>query len=92
MSEIYVALIGLLGSVVGAAAGIILNTKLITYRIGQLENAVNKHNNIIERMYDVEARLDVQEEKIAVANHRIQDLENSKPTPIISDNRYVHEK
>ena len=90
MSEIYVALIGLLGSVVGAAAGILLNTELITYRIEQLENAVNKHNNIIERLYDAEARLDVQEEKLSVANHRIKDLEDGR-TATVSDNKFYKE-
>lgn len=91
MSEIYIALIGLAGSAVGAAAGILLNTKLITYRLEQLENKVNKHNNIIERTYNIEARLDVDEEKIKVANYRIEDLENSKPKGKVSDNKFYKE-
>lgn len=90
MSEIYIALIGLAGSAVGAAAGILLNTKLITYRIEQLEKKVDKHNNVVERLYDAEAKLDVMEEKIAVANHRIQDLENGR-TATVSDNKFYKE-
>lgn len=90
MSEVYIALIGLAGSAVGAAAGVILNTKLITYRIEQLEKKVDKHNHIVERLYDVEARLDVQEEKIAVANHRIKDLEDSG-NAVVSDNKFYKE-
>lgn len=89
MSEVYIALIGLMGSAIGAAAGIILNTKLIVYRIEQLEKKVDKHNNTIERTYELEKRFEVMEEKIAVANHRIADLEHE--TGEISDNKYMKE-
>ena len=34
------------------------------------------HNNLIERTYKLEERTELQEEKIKVANHRIEDLEN----------------
>ena len=40
-----------------------------------LEAKQDKHNNAIERLYVVEKRLDVQEEKLKVANNRIADLE-----------------
>ena len=36
------------------------------------------HNNLVERMYHLEERTELQEEKIKVANHRIQDLENAQ--------------
>ena len=90
MSEVYIALIGLAGSAVGAAAGILLNTKLITYRIEQLEKKVDKHNHVIERLYDAEARLDVMEEKLSVANHRIKDLEDNG-NAVVSDNKFYRE-
>lgn len=80
MSTVIVALIGAGGSAVGAVLGVVINTKLITYRLEQLENKVNKHNNIIERTYNLEARLDVDEERLKVANHRIDDLENNGGT------------
>lgn len=48
---------------------------LITYRIDELTEKVNKHNNLIERTYELEKRADLQEEKLKVANHRIDDLE-----------------
>lgn len=47
---------------------------LITYRIDELTEKVNKHNNLIERTYELEKRADLQEEKLKVANHRIDDL------------------
>ena len=49
--------------------------ELQAYRISQLELKVDKHNSIIERTYELEKRADLQEEKMKVANHRIDDLE-----------------
>ena len=51
------------------------NIVLISYRLEQLESKVDKHNNLIERTYDLERRASVLEEKQDVANHRISDLE-----------------
>lgn len=48
---------------------------LVEYRLKQLEEKVQEHNNLIERMYAAEDRLNIQEEKIKVQNHRINDLE-----------------
>lgn len=49
--------------------------KLIEYRMNQLEKKQDKHNNVIERMYELERKQSVIEEQIDVANHRIKDLE-----------------
>lgn len=48
---------------------------LIEYKLDQLTRKVEKHNGVVERLYAVERKLDVDEEKINVANHRIDDLE-----------------
>lgn len=48
---------------------------LITYRLEQLEKKVDLHNNAVERLYEVEKKLGIDEEKIKVANRRIGDLE-----------------
>lgn len=48
------------------------------YRIEQLEKKVDKHNNLIERTYKLEQAAAVTEEKIKVANHRLEDLEKNK--------------
>lgn len=72
---IIVAIIGLVGSAVGAFGGILVSSKLTQYRLEQLEKKVQAHNNLIERTYKLEERTELQEEKIKVANHRISDLE-----------------
>lgn len=54
-----------------------VNNSKTLYRIEQLEKKVEKHNNFIERVYEVERVVDVHEEKIKVANHRIDDLEGN---------------
>lgn len=89
--EIWVAIIAAVGSWVGIIITVAFGNKknaqefarvskeqtdLTIYRIDQLEKRVNKHNNLIERTYKIEQRLEVDEEKIKVANHRIEDLEH----------------
>ena len=76
-TEIIVALIGLGGSAIGSFIGVLINSKLSNYRIEQLEKKVDKHNNLIERMFNLEGRVEVLEEKQDVANHRISDLETA---------------
>lgn len=48
---------------------------LIEYKLDQLTKQVEKHNGVVERLYEVERKLDVDEERLIVANHRIDDLE-----------------
>lgn len=74
--ELVVALLAFLGTVVGSIAGILTANKLTNYRIEQLEKKVEKHNSVVEKMYGLESRTDVLEEKVKVANHRIDDLES----------------
>ena len=45
-TEIAVALIASGGGVLGAFAGVIASAKLMTYRMGQLEKKVEKHNTV----------------------------------------------
>ena len=72
---VIIALIGLLGSGAGAFGGILVSSKLTQYRLEQLEHKVEVHNKVIDRVYKLEERTELQEEKIKVANHRISDLE-----------------
>ena len=76
MSEtIIVAILSLVGTLGGSLIGILTANKLTNYRIEQLEKKVEKHNNVIERVYNLEKNEAVMEEEIKVANHRIDDLE-----------------
>lgn len=47
----------------------------ITAEIQNLTKEVDKHNRVVERVYDLETKANVFEEKIKVANHRIDDIE-----------------
>jgi hypothetical protein len=49
---------------------------LIEYKLDQLTHKVDLHNNAVERLYAVEKKCEVFEEKFRVANHRIEDLEH----------------
>lgn len=78
MSEaILVAIIGLAGSVIGSAVGVMASARLTQYRLEQLEKKVQAHNNLIERTYKLEDAQHVTEERIKVANRRIDDLEKA---------------
>ena len=68
-------MLSLLGSLGGTLGGIALNSKRSNYRIEQLEKKVDKHNNLIERMFRAEEAINILDEKVKVANHRIDDLE-----------------
>lgn len=45
-------------------------------RLEQLEDKVNKHNNLIERTYKLEQQIAVLDNRERVSEHRIDDLEN----------------
>lgn len=67
-STVIVALLSLVGTIVGSLGGILVASKLTNYRLEQLEKKVDKHNNFA-------ARMPVIEEQIKVINHRLDDLE-----------------
>ena len=63
MSEVVVVAIwGFLGTVVGSVGGILASAKLTAFRLERLEKKVEKHNNLVERMYSLESRVTVLEE------------------------------
>ena len=72
---IIISLISLLGSGCGALVGIVVQSKLIKYRIDQLERKVSEHNNLIHRTYENEKQLQIHREKLTTVNHRIADIE-----------------
>ena len=65
-----VAGMSLLGTLAGTFGGILVSNKLTTYRIEQLEKKVAAHNNVVERTYKLEGRM--QE-----AEHDIRDLKGA---------------
>lgn len=64
---IIVALLGFAGTLMGSLFGVLAAQKLTQYRLSQLEDKVNKHNNLIERTFRLEGRMDE-------AEHDIRDL------------------
>ena len=65
MSEVViVAILSLLGTLVGSLAGILTANRLTNYRIEQLEKKVEKHNSVIERVYKLEKEEAVIQEEI----------------------------
>lgn len=49
---------------------------MLEYKLDNLTQQVNKHNNLVERMYHIEEKATLYEEKMKVANRRIADLED----------------
>lgn len=80
---IITALSTLLGAIISGIVALVVSGKqhdktiaLVEYRLNQLEHKVDAHNNLIDRMYEAEESIKLSEERIKVANHRLDDLEN----------------
>ena len=76
--EVIVSVISLFGTLVGTLGGICVSNRMSNYRIEQLEKKVDKHNNLVERVYLIEQHEAVNDNKIKTAEHRIADLENEQ--------------
>lgn len=76
--QIIIALLAFAGTAIGAFAANRKTSALVVYRLEQLEKKVDLHNSVISRTYDLEARADVMEEKLKVANNRLKNLEGAK--------------
>lgn len=61
---IIVALLGFAGTLLGSLFGVLAAQKLTQYRLSQLEEKVEKHNNLIDRTYKLEGRMDTVEGEI----------------------------
>lgn len=73
--ELIIALVAMAGTLMGSFG----SSKLTSYRLGKLEEKVDKHNSFAERM-------PVVEEKIKVLNHRVEDIENITGVNAKTDN------
>ena len=76
--QIILAVLSFAGTLFGSLAGIFATSKLSNYRIEQLEKKVDKHNNLIDRVYLIEQHEAVIDNKLKTADHRISDLENEQ--------------
>ena len=69
--------IGLLIQLVvyGVSIGVIYGT--MKTRLNYIEQKLDKHNNVVERVYKLETDQEVLKERQKVTNHRIEDLEEA---------------
>lgn len=75
-STIIVAILSLLGTVIGSLGGVLAANNLIKYRIQKLEEKVNKHNNLIDRMYKLEKSETLVENEIGDIKDTIKELKS----------------
>lgn len=65
MSDVViVGILSLIGTLLGSISGILAASKLTNYRIEQLEKKVEKHNNVLERVYELEKQEAVMQEEL----------------------------
>lgn len=64
METVIVAVIGLIGTLASVYFVNKKTTALILYRVDQLEQKVNKHNNLIDRMYKAESNIKLIQEEV----------------------------
>ncbi len=57
-TEIIVAVIAFLGTVIGSLTGIVVSSKLTEFRLRQLEEKVNVHNHFAMRLPVVESKIE----------------------------------
>jgi len=73
-NELWIAVIGGICSLFGSVIGVVGSAKVLTYRVA-LKKQCENCSVMDGRVDRLEARQDVIEEKIKVANHRIENLE-----------------
>lgn len=78
MNELVITIVTSVATLIGTVITVISGNKLIAYRIQQLEEKVKAHNNLIVRTYEIEKRLEVDENRLKVSEHRLSDLEKKE--------------
>ena len=63
-TEIIIGALSLCGTLVGTLGGILASNKLTNYKIDELSKRVDKHNNLVERMYEAEEEISVLKERL----------------------------
>lgn len=69
--EVLIALLSLLGTIVGAGGGVIISNKLINYRLDQIEKKLDKNTDTQD---EIKERLVKVEESSKSAHHRLDDI------------------
>lgn len=69
--SIIVAILSLVGTLIGSMTGILTANKLVNYRLKKLEEKVQAHNNLVERTYKLEGRM-------CEVEHNIRDMRNER--------------
>ena len=69
-TELWVAMLALVGTLIGSFSGILVANKLVNFRLEQLEKKVEKHNNFVERIA-------MAENDIRIITHRLEDIEKA---------------
>lgn len=64
MQAIIVAILGMIGALGGSWIANRKSMALIEYRLKELEEKVNKHNNLIERTYQLEKEVAIIQEEM----------------------------
>lgn len=77
ISSIITGVVALITCLITQAFANRKTTALLEFKLDELTKRVDKHNNVIERTYKLEESTALQDEKIKVANHRIDDLESA---------------
>lgn len=78
IADIIIGVLAMVGTLGGAYFANKKSIALIAYRLEQLEKKQDKHNQLIERTYALEEKTGLLEERVKVANHRIDDLEKKE--------------
>lgn len=73
-----VAVLSFLGNYIGSQKASAGHQAVYDAKLDNLTEQVKKHNNLVERMYEAEGRLNILEEKQKVVNHRIDDLKKEQ--------------
>lgn len=61
--EVITSFLSVIATCITTFSGILISNKLTIYRISQLEEKVNKHNNVIERVFKLEQKVEDLEDK-----------------------------
>lgn len=69
--NVTIALISLVGTIVGSLTGVLVSNKLTNYRLEQLEKKIDKYSNNVD---EIKERLVIVEQSTKSAHHRLDGL------------------